>query len=174
MFILAYFYKINIVKVCRYCGTELSHEHENRGFCDDCYEIIMKDPTSFKTEILDNIDQPFFVLDKKTTRIVTANEKFLDFVSKTFDQVANQLGGDVIGCIHANRPGGCGKGEFCGKCPIRNLVQKTIDTGEPQNNAHIVQLIYHDLEKKKISLHMSTKIRNGYMFLQINDFEFID
>jgi len=159
--------------LCKYCGEQLDPPHENRGFCGDCYDIIIKDPLSFKKEILDNIDLPFFVVSQSSQRVVTANEEFLNFISKSFDQIANQLGGDVIGCIHAANPHGCGKGEFCSKCPIRNLVQKTIDTQNPQKHVHVVQLIKHEGETKDISLHVTTRIKNGYVLLQIDDYEFL-
>src|SRR6056297_1589573 len=119
---------------CKYCKTLLEESHIRRGFCDDCYEEILESPNRLKKEIIDKIETPFFVIDKESTRFVTANDKFLSFINKSVNEIAKQLGGEVIGCIHSDKPGGCGGTHFCKDCPIRNFVQHTIEKNEKMRN----------------------------------------
>lgn len=161
------------MKSCTFCGKELSDENNNRGFCNDCLNEIMKDSQRFKNEILDKLDLPVLVFNRKTTTVENANQKLLNFVNKSLNDIRGSLGGNVLDCIYASKPGGCGKTEFCPGCPIRDIVEKTIDE-EGHKNKEVSLILNSNGRKIKTNLNISTKVKSDNILFQINDYEFLD
>lgn len=161
------------MKKCKFCGEDLESQYHRRGFCDECYSLLLEDSEKFKTEVLDKIDLPVLVIESKDTTIRTANEALLSFVEKSFDEVAGFLGGDVINCMHAKEDGGCGGTIFCLDCPIRNFVTYAIESKENQNHKLVIQTIKKNNNIIKIELEISTKLRNDVVFLQIENYKIL-
>ena len=159
------------MKKCRFCGEDLDSSYQRRGFCDECYSLLLETPERFKSEVLDYIEVPMMVINVDDTTIRTANDKLLKFVEKSLDQVTGFLGGDVIECIHAKEDGGCGGTIFCNDCPIRNLINKTIKTKEDQKHKTLIQSIKKNGDIIKIELEVSTKLKNDVVFLQIENYK---
>ena len=158
---------------CIICGKDLSPS-EGKLICDDCFSKLLKDPQLLKEKVLDQIDNPILVADKETTKIVGANENLLQFVGKPLDDVVGSLGGNVIGCIHADKLGGCGNTEFCSDCPLRNMVEETIEDNQSKVYNNIDMTLNSDGKVIRAKFDVSTKIKDGTVLIQINDFIVID
>ena len=158
--------------LCKYCGKDLDFSLEKRGFCDDCYIILTKNPLEFKKQILDFIDKPFFVVKVDTTLLYTANEKFLELTGKPFEEIVDSLGGDVVNCIHAEKDV-CGQGPFCSDCPLRSLVIKTIKEDESHTGKALIQTRIEG-QVKKIEFNIKTRRRLDFVYIQIEDYTIID
>ena len=72
--------------------------------------------------VISNLPLAIIVVNKD--RRVMLSNKAAQFISgKTEGEMFNLRGGDVLGCIHANDdPRGCGYGEACDGCEIRDAV----------------------------------------------------
>jgi len=62
-------------------------------------------------------------------KVVLANDKALSILDKELDQVRGFKGGNVMECVYARLPEGCGNTIHCAACTIRVNVVKTFRTG---------------------------------------------
>jgi hypothetical protein len=76
------------------------------------------------------LDAPVYLVDADVC-VLAANSAAVALAGKPIPQVHNTLCGDVLDCINASLPGGCGKTELCPDCTFRNTVNETFATGRP-------------------------------------------
>ena len=82
-------------------------------------------------------------------RIVAANDRVGTMTGRSYHEVFGLLGGEVMECVYARLPEGCGKTVHCVACTIRNTVMAARESGEPQ--MHIpVRLQQMDREIKMV------------------------
>lgn len=64
-------------------------------------------------------------------KVAFANKATHNLVNKNELQLIGAVGGEALGCVYDdNIPGGCGFGDVCLKCKLRNTVKKTIENRE--------------------------------------------
>lgn len=84
-----------------------------------------KDNSYYRT-ILDAIPLPIFVVDEDV-RIQELNHAAATVFALNKATVLKRRGGEVLHCLHSQDvPEGCGRGEFCRTCIIRNSVQASL------------------------------------------------
>lgn len=149
---------------CCVCGKE-----SEKAICDNCFNDIKENYIAMKNKILDNMDLPVFVVDS-SVKIFSANDRMLNFVDKTINEINDTLGGDFIECFEQKQPGTCGTMEVCENCELRNLVIETIETREPQNSKNITHRIRVKSKPYKLKMNVSMKMKNDFVFVQINDY----
>jgi PAS domain-containing protein len=85
---------------------------------------------SFLQSILNAFPHPVFVVDSDIRILAfnrAANGQFIDLS----DAVILSRSGDAFNCLHANEsPLGCGSGEACKTCDIRNTVSKALNNSD--------------------------------------------
>ena len=103
-----------------------------------------------------------------------ANMKAREVLGKDLPQIKGFKGGNIIECVHAHEPGGCGRTEHCSGCALRLTVEDTYKTGK----SHLRVPAYADVPVKgkpnKISFLISTEKVKGVVLLRIDkvgDFE---
>jgi hypothetical protein len=124
-------------QVCMYCGCylgSLEAEPDNptlisHGICSVCLPTLLRKKGQPLSDFLDALPGPIFVVDADC-RVVGANKRGLQHVSKDLEAIEGQLGGEVFECKHSKQPGGCGRTIHCKACTIRMTVTKTFETGE--------------------------------------------
>ena len=88
------------------------------------------DESAFLQSILNAIPCPVFVVDNDV-RILAFNRTAGCQLADLSDQSILRRGGDVLKCLHANEsPLGCGRGDACRACDIRNSVKQAFRDGE--------------------------------------------
>lgn len=157
------FKKDNIMQ-CDICKKE-----SNKIICDDCFNKIKNNHVAMKNNLLDRMDLPIFVVDNNT-KIYSANDKMLNFIGKTIDEINDTLGGDFIECLEQEIPGTCGKMKICERCELRNFILKTIKTGRPQETENITHRIRIGGKPYTLKMNVSMKMKNDFVFVQINDY----
>ena len=85
------------------------------------------------------------------------------------DIFIDQLAGDVIQCIYADFPEGCGETTHCSGCAIRNTAEKTYETGESQKNVKAYQILKTAQGPKHKIILLSTEKVGDRVLLQIDD-----
>ena len=63
-------------------------------------------------------------------RIRKANVMTIEVLDRNSDELIGLRGGEALGCIHSvDEPKGCGFGDYCKHCVIRNSIMDTLATG---------------------------------------------
>ncbi|SHJ86210.1 PAS domain S-box-containing protein [Tangfeifania diversioriginum] len=93
-------------------------------------ETSLRDKEALLAAIYRNAPLVMLVLDSER-RIQQVNGFATQFVGRSVEEMLGLRGGDALRCMHAlDDPQGCGFGEFCQNCVIRNTVLNTLETGE--------------------------------------------
>jgi hypothetical protein len=106
-------------------GDPVSH-----GVCPTCYTKIIADYRFNLRKFLDLLDAPVFLVDADVN-ILAANTLAIAAVSKPVAQVRGNICGNVLDCVNAFLPEGCGRTALCPDCTVRASVNETYATGHP-------------------------------------------
>ena len=119
---------------CAWCNKVLpsspipdSESKLSHGICEDCQLELEYKKVPFES-ILDLFSFPVLVSDGNAV-ILNANQKAVELVNKEIMNVRGLIGGDVIECVYADLPGGCGETEQCTACTLRNSIETTYESG---------------------------------------------
>ena len=120
-------------QLCMYCampleGDEPASEEVSHGLCPECYPRFVAGTGKPAQEFLDSLPFPVFVINDEQM-LVGANCHARAMAATEFDEESPALGGVVFQCVHAMKPGGCGRTVHCKTCTIRNSVVETAMTG---------------------------------------------
>ena len=126
--------------ICSYCRKKigekepLDDDNVSHGMCEDCYEYYQEQIKGLSLdEFLNKFEAPVLIVDEEG-RIVAANEmaETITGRGKSSRDLIGLLGGEVMECVYARLPEGCGRTEHCVACSIRNTVMASMESGEPQ------------------------------------------
>ncbi len=101
------------------------------------------------------------------TELLEANHEALRLVRKGLEEVRDQLAGEVLECIYAKHPGGCGRHVHCKACAVRNSVTATHETGKALIDVDSYQEIMTEDGLKTVHLKISTVKRADSVLLKI-------
>jgi hypothetical protein len=126
-----------MTQVCLYCGCYLGSVEAppgdsmliSHGVCSNCLPTFLSGMGQPLTDFLDALPGPIFVVDAES-RVVGANTRGLQQVSKDLAAIEGRLAGEVFECKNSKLPGGCGRTLHCKTCTIRRTVTRTAETGE--------------------------------------------
>jgi PAS domain-containing protein len=105
----------------------------------------------FSRLLFDAIPSPAFIVDHDV-RILALNRAALPFVGDEPDKIMLKRGGDALRCIQAaHAVGGCGTGEACPACVVRNSVNKAMSGRETVRHRADMQLVS---DSDTIDLHL--------------------
>jgi PAS domain-containing protein len=124
--------------ICSYCRKKIGEKEPinddsvSHGMCQECYDYYKEQVNGLPLDkFLDRFEVPLLVVDKNV-RIVAANKMFKNLTGRSHRDVFGLLGGEVMECVYARLPEGCGRTAHCLACSIRNTVMTTMESGEPQ------------------------------------------
>ena len=118
------------------------------------------------SEFIGRFEFPVIVVGPDT-ELIEANSGALRLVDKKRREVRGQLAGEVLECIYAKKPGGCGQQVHCKACAIRNSVTATHRTGRPLIDVDAYQEVMTKDGLKRVHLKVSTAKRSGSVLLKI-------
>ena len=124
--------------ICSYCRKKIGEKEPinddsvSHGMCQECYDYYKEQVNGLPLDqFLDRFEVPLLVVDKNV-RIVAANKMFENLTGRSHRDVFGLLGGEVMECVYARLPEGCGRTAHCLACSIRNTVMATMESEEPQ------------------------------------------
>jgi len=120
-------------------------------------------------EFLDRLGVPVLLVESEP-RVLTGNKPARDLLGKGLGEIEGRRGGEVIECVHANTPGGCGQDVHCKSCTIRNTVLETFETGKSFLHVKAFPDIQFGENVKTMSLEISTEKVADVVLLRIDDF----
>ena len=164
-------------RVCAWCGVDLNGDREaldatqpvSHGICRPCRDTHFKRPSVSKAQqFLDSLGVPLLVVDDDVV-VLGANEQAEAALDMKKPSLVGLKGGDVIHCVNAALPGGCGGTVHCRTCTIRNTVRTTYETGQACSNV----VTYPDIEvsgaRKSMNLSISTEKVGDVVLVRIDD-----
>lgn len=165
-------------QVCYVCGIELGEPlepnvpgiHITHGVCRKCLDGCMAGAGQGMDEFLDSLMAPVIVVDDNV-RVVTANGRARQLVSKNMKAIGGRLAGEVFECAHSHEPGGCGHTIHCQSCMIRNSVTKTFQTGEPCIQIPACQDLDTFEGPRNVRFLITTKRVKDAVLLRIDDLQ---
>ncbi|HBF88326.1 MAG TPA: hypothetical protein DDX39_06750 [Bacteroidales bacterium] len=136
-------------------------------------ETELKEHTETLETIFNNSPAIMLLLNSKT-EVVKINKIGLYFSDLHPDNIIGKQGGEVFSCIAAiGTPNGCGNGEACKTCTIRNSIQSTIDTDKHFTRIEAELIKVKAGEAKKYIIQLSTTIVHlnceKYVLVTMND-----
>ncbi len=165
-------------KICAWCKNDLgkicsqSHGDEiiSHGLCDACsHKILMEMDIPFQ-DFMNSLDAPVVVVDSDRN-VLSANTLALDLLGINGSDYSDYKAGDILQCVYASHPGGCGGTVHCNGCTIKSTVMDTYQTGK----SHISEPSYVNRKTpegvERISLHVSTEKVSRFVFLRIDSLE---
>lgn len=126
--------------ICSYCREEIGEKEPleddslSHGMCQACYEYFQEQIRGISLdEYLNKFEAPVLIVDEDG-RIVATNEmaEAITGRGRSSRDLIGLLGGEVMECLYARLPEGCGKTEHCVACGIRNTVMASMENGVPQ------------------------------------------
>ena len=157
--------------VCTFCGKVIRDGSSpdapvSHGICPECYEKI-HDRYGFNVKkFLDQLDSPALLVDANL-RVLAANYLALALTGKTSPAVQGVVCGEVLDCINASRPRGCGNTEFCPDCTFRGSVNETYKTGKAVNHRAAILVTKNGGTLKEIPLWVSTRKDGNVVLLRL-------
>ena len=92
------------------------------------------------------------------TEIIQANKSAAELVLRDPAEIIGMRGGGGLGCIHSNEDHrGCGFGEYCPRCPLRQNIEMVMHTQESIHNKEIEMDLMIDGEVKTRWLSISSE-----------------
>jgi Zn-finger nucleic acid-binding protein len=145
--------------ICAWCGVVLKPDKPkfvSHGMCPKCQVAFLggPGPVSLK-EYIERFKFPV-ILVNSNVELKEANQAALKLVGKDPGEVRSQLVGEVMECIHASQPGGCGRTVHCQACTIRNSVKATFESGIPLIDVDAYQEIVTEKGLQRVRLKIST------------------
>lgn len=124
------------------------------------YQDILEANEAELKAIYENAPLIMLLVDEERRIVKLNNQAMLMSGSNKNDAIGN-YGGDVLRCIHSlDHPKGCGFGEHCQNCEIKNTVLKTFETKETFLRKQVKFSYNHSEGIKELILLLSTKYIN--------------
>ena len=158
--------------ICSFCNTVISHgtsadDPVSHGVCKSCYTKILTKHGFNLRKYLEMLEAPVFLVDDDVN-VLAANTLAVAVIKKPIEKTEGQLCGNVLECINAFLPEGCGKTPSCPDCTIRTSVNETYKTGT-QITRHPAVIIRKNENSQEETAHLliSTRKDNGVVLLQL-------
>jgi len=125
-------------KVCAWCKCDMGEvsgslepeaEFVSHGLCNSCGSQLFSQMGVQLHEYLNTIGAPIAVVNDRGL-IQTINVQARTLLNKELAEIEDKPGGDVLDCIHATSPAGCGNTPACETCTVRSIVMDTFQTGQ--------------------------------------------
>jgi hypothetical protein len=156
--------------ICAWCDRVIrpgKRSFVTHGICPACQVAFMGGvgPVSLK-EFIVKFKFPVIVVGPDV-ELIEANRGAEKLVRKDLKEIRGQLAGEVLECIYACQPGGCGRQVHCKACAIRNSVTDTHRTGRPLTDVDSYQEIMTKEGLKRVQLRISTAKKSDAVLLKI-------
>ncbi len=156
--------------ICSYCQAHIVDKeplHDptvSHGMCQPCFDHLIEQETKHSTgRFLDRFDSPVVAVDHEGY-VVAINEAMAEQQGIEDRAAAGMLGGDLMECVYAKLPEGCGQTVHCTGCTVRGLVGRTIETEQAQTDVPA----YVDTAKGRTHMRLSSYLRDGVVFLMFD------
>ena len=156
--------------VCAWCQTVLSDEMDGpltHGICPNCAADLKYLPQALD-RFLDSLGGPVLLVDGEG-RVLGLNRAAAATVRTDSGTARGHLTGDVLQCVYAQLPGGCGHTAHCTGCTIRRAFEHTATTGEPVLDVPAFAHVRGEERPTILSFRISTERLGPLVLVQLID-----
>lgn len=148
--------------ICAWCQRPLptaaapAAEGFSTGLCPDCARRLQDERPIALADLVDEFTAPVLAVNDDVVVLAANDAARANFNLTTVVMVGRRCG-DVIECVHAREPGGCGRTIHCPGCTLRRTVVKTAADGRPRHNVRALQSIATPQGVKLAPFRISTQ-----------------
>ncbi|ADI74045.1 PAS/PAC sensor signal transduction histidine kinase [Methanohalobium evestigatum Z-7303] len=111
--------------------------------------------------IYENVPMVIMMVDSER-RIFKVNKSAELFSGTTSDEMVGLRGGEALRCLNSlSNPDGCGFGQYCQECKVKNTVIDTFETGNNHYNVETSLPFMIDGDVKYLTFLISTSLINN-------------
>jgi PAS domain-containing protein len=158
--------------VCAWCQKTLSPgepgDDVSHGICPDCMAGLLTKPQITLRDLLDRLDIAVIAVDANAA-IQLANAAAERVLGWKMSDLQGTLAGNVIECVNAANPEGCGKHVNCAGCAIRGTVTATFADGQPRTGVEAMQWVLQNGRLTRVQFRISTEMARDVVLLIIED-----
>jgi nitrogen fixation/metabolism regulation signal transduction histidine kinase len=121
-------------------------------------------------EFLDGLGVPVLVVDGEGA-VQTANMQARGILGKDLPEIEGSPGGNVIECVNASSPEGCGNTIHCKACTIRQTVMDTFATGRGRSRLPAYPDIKTSSGPRRLRFQISTEKVRDVVLLRLDDID---
>ncbi|MCC6486277.1 MAG: hypothetical protein IT364_02145 [Candidatus Hydrogenedentes bacterium] len=164
--------------VCAWCKVELAGSVDTdedscpitHGVCLPCAQRMLADVAEPLRDFLDRLGVPVLLIDS-SPEVRAANALAREILGKDVSEIEGRRPGDVIECLHAYEPGGCGHQVHCKSCTIRRAVLDTYESGKSLIRIRALPDIQSpDDGSKRMCIEISTEKVGDVVLLRVHEF----
>lgn len=157
---------------CAWCGSSLAGRDPDagpvsHGICRSCLVDVEYRKQSL-SDLLARLPRAAMALDRDC-RVVGTTDDARGHSADDRPVAVARLAGEVLSCIYAEYPGGCGRTEHCVGCTIRTAVERTADTGTPLANAPAFGYVATPDGPSQVWYRISTERLGAVVLLRIEE-----
>jgi len=152
-------------------GEETGDDSErpiSHGICDRCLTAQLLELSEPLPAFLDRLRAPVLVVDDDVG-VLTANASACLLLGRSRESMRGYRGGDLIECVHARKPGGCGLQACCASCTIRRSVTETHETGAPVVGRPAFPDVQQGQQTVTVTMRISTEKAGDCVLLRIDE-----
>ena len=112
---------------------------------------------SFAAFLLKNMPLAVMIVNNEV-RVQGINEAAQEFLCISDEDAHLKKCGDVLKCVHARGPGGCGGSSFCSRCLLRKSVLEALEGRTVSRNKGHVDVVFDGVVKRWILLVTASPI----------------
>ena len=124
------------MQTCMWCSKDWDSAESKEGptLCGCCLEHFSLPPDGPIPQHLDGLPFPVLGVELHAGKYMitrAVNRSACAWLNKEPVEIIQHLTGNVIECVHAPLPDGCGGSLPCRSCEVLRMVVETVRTGEP-------------------------------------------
>lgn len=162
--------------VCAWChkllkpGTGPEDAEVSHGICKDCYRVFLRklSPDRTLSEFLEELPVPVLVVDGDGG-MLAINSQARDLTGRQSEDLPGLRAGDVIACVNARSPGGCGRTENCLGCEVREAIEGTYASGEPREQVTAIKEVTTPSGVRPACFRIATRKLGQTVLLRIDE-----
>jgi len=166
---------VRMRRVCAWCNQDLNPGSEDNradhpvthGICQECAKELWGSSGGVPLgDFLSSLEVPTLLVGGDV-RVELANAEALSLLERSQGEVAGYLGGEVLDCVNAELPGGCGQSELCPACTVRGTVTDSYRTGESHRRIPSVLTVRRQGKPVEFSFLLTTEKAGDRVLIQI-------
>ena len=111
------------------------------GMCPDCARRSQGERPVALADLLNEFAVPVLAVDDDVV-VLAANDAARTVFNLTAAEGLSRRVGDIVECVHAREPGGCGRTVHCSGCALRRAVTDTAADGRPRDGVPAYQSVH--------------------------------
>jgi PAS domain-containing protein len=164
-------------RICAWCGAALDSLSASlaadtpvtHGICPSCLASFRLERAYTLEDFLERLEGPVVLVDADGV-FLAANSRARAALGKDRPQWLGRRGGEVIDCLYAQQPGGCGASAHCRTgCVIRRSVTATLATGRAVARAEAQQTVRSAEGERTKRFEISTERAGELILLRIDE-----